>query len=242
MQKNITTTINAQIDVKMEGIKDEISELKTQMEKSNNGFEEMHNRISTVEDKVNSLENIGEEIDSIRTEWNEALTEINIEACRARKNNIIFLGIQGGSKDQNVARQNFNKVCLENLKMSQEWLDKVDIDEIYHFTPKGGEGPWPLFVRFGKSHHKDDLFRASPNLKGSKIVMRNDLAPCLVRKKKKLYQDSIRLKAEPLNHKTRFRDSSFDVWLELLKPNGKDWAAWNGLFQQAAYVETSRGR
>ena len=238
MGKNIAADINAQIDQKVGSIKQDISEIKTEMEKSNNAFDEMHSRISSVEDKVSSIENIGEELDTIRTEWEEAITEINMEACRARKNNIIIQGVKGGSKDQQVARQNFNRVCLENLKLSQEWLDNVDIDEIYHFTPKGGEGPWPLFVRFGKTKHRDDMFRAAPNLKGSKIVLRNDLAPCLLRKKKKLIKDSDKLKAAPLNHETRFRDSPYDVWLELLKPNGKDWAKWNGLIQKDAYVKS----
>ena len=61
-------------------------------------------------------------------------------------------------------------MCRENLKLSQDWINKVDIDEIYHFPPKG-DGAWPLFVKFGKAKQREDLFKAAPNLKGSKIYL-----------------------------------------------------------------------
>ena len=228
MEKNITSNINATIDRKVGGIKDEITEMKVQMEKSNGIYEEMQTRISSVEDQVKDLNKIGDEVSKMKAVWNEAITEANIEACRARKNNIIFHGVTGGSKDTNVARQNFDRVCRENLKMSQDWIDKVDIDEIYHFTPKNDDDPWPLFVRFGKAKHREDLFKASPNLKGSNIVMRNDLAPWLIRKRNKLKKASDKYKEAPYNYRTRQRDSPFDVWVEFLKPNAKKWVTWNG--------------
>ena len=227
MEKNITRNINAQIDIKVGGIKEDISEIKVQMEKSNGKFEEMQSRISTVEDKVNNLEQLGEEIDTIKTEWDDVLEEINIEACRARKNNVIIQGVTGGSKDVDIARENFNRTCKENLKLSQDWLDKVDIDEIYHFPPKG-DGAWPLFVKFGKAKLREDLFKAAPNLKGSKIYLRNDLAPCLLRKRKKLLVEQETLRANPHNYQTRMRDSAFDVWMDVLKPNE---TVWESLFR-----------
>ena len=228
MEKNITTNINATIDRKVGGIKDEIGELKVQMEKSNGNFEEMQTRISNVEDQVHNLEGIGEVVEIMKTEFDEAVNEINKEACRARKNNVIFHGVAGGSKDTVIARQNFDRVCLQNLKMSQEWLDKVDIDEIYHFPAKRDEDPWPLFVKFGKAKNREDLYKAAPNLKGSNIVMRNDLAPWLLRKRAILKTESDKLKLNPYNYRTRHRDSPFDVWVEILKPNATKWITWNG--------------
>ena len=228
MEKNITSNINATIDRKVGGVKDEISEMKVQMERSNGFYEEMQNRISTVEDQVHDLNNLGDEMENMRTIWNEAISEANLEACRARKNNIIFHGVTGGSKDTDVARKNFDRICRENLKMSQEWIDKVDIDEIYHFTPKKDEDPWPLFVKFGKAKHREDLFKASPNLKGSNIVMRNDLAPWLIRKRNILKTESDKLKLQPHNYRTRLRDSPFDVWVQILKPHAKKWVTWDG--------------
>ena len=122
-----------------------------------------------------------EEVYDIKSEWEKTIKDMEKDACRIRKNNIIFHRVQGGSEDTNVALANFKRVCRENLKMSEDWIQNVDIKEIYHFPAKGGEGTWPLFVSLGKSKHREDLFRASPNLKGSKIVMRNDLAPHLLK-------------------------------------------------------------
>ena len=58
--------------------------------------------------------------------------------------------------------------------------------------------------------------------------MKNDLAPCLLRKKRKLAAHAITLKKAPYNYQVRHRDTAFDVWLEVLKPNETEWAKWEG--------------
>ena len=228
MEKNITKNINAQIDKKVDSIKEDIGGIKSQLDRSNGIFEEMQTRISNVEDKVQDLNKIELEIVKIRKEWEEALTQINKEACRARKDNIIIQGITNWSKNPDIAMQNFEKLCKENLKMSPEWMDKLDVDEAYHFPPKGGKGEWPLFVALGKSKQRSDIYKAAPNLKGTPFILKNDLAPCLLKVKKNLGDMADKLKAAPYNYQTKFRDSPFEVWLEIKKTNDKEWKKWNG--------------
>ena len=130
-------------------IREDVSEIKTQLENYNGTMEEFQDRLGEVEDKMVKVDTLEEEFISFRKEWESSLTEIQKEACNARKNNIIFQGVKGGSKDPKIAMANFKRTCIENLKLSQEWVDNVDIVEVYHFTPKG-DGAWPLFVKLGK--------------------------------------------------------------------------------------------
>ena len=217
---------NSRLDKKVESIREDISQIKVQMDRSGEQFEEFHTRLSTVEDQTGKIDEIEIDLQSFRELWEESLTEINKDACRARKNNIIFHGIKGGSKDQDVAMANLKRVCKEHLKMSQDWINEMDIDEVYHFPSKGGEGPWPLFVKFGKSRQRDDLFRSAYNLKDSGITMRNDLAPCLLRIRKLLIEEADKLQLAPFNYRTRLRDTPFEVILWVLKPNAKKWSKW----------------
>ena len=228
MMDKLEINITSKLDKTVNEIKEDVSQIKIHLEKYDDKFEEVQNKIGDCDDRIDKMGEVIEEIYDFKTEWEKNLTEINKDACRIRKDNIIFLGIQGGSKDMDVARANFDRVCRENLKMSEKWIQEVDIKEIYHFTAKGGEGPMPLFVRLGKSRHKEDLFKAAFNLKGSNIVMRNDLAPWLLKFRKKLSIEAAKLKKEPHNYETKLRDTSFKVWLEIKKPNSTKWETWDG--------------
>ena len=90
------------------------------------------------------------------------------------------------------------------------------------------DGAWPLFVKLGKTRHREDIYRAAPNLKGSKITMRNDLAPFLLRRRKKLIDKQTILRNQPHNYDTKLRDTAFKVWLEYKKPGEEEWESWEG--------------
>ena len=62
--------------------------------------------------------------------------------------------------------------------------------------------------------------------------MQNDLAPCLIRKRKDLQKEANNLQKDPHNFQTNMRDSPFDVWLIVKKPNEKNWERWKGLSQK----------
>ena len=163
MQKMIDkleVNINTKLDRSVNEIKEDVSKIKEQIENYNGKFEEVQNRLGDCEDRVDKMGEVIEEVYDIKTEWEKTIKDMEKDACRIRKNNIIFHGVQGGSKDTNVALANFKRVCREYLKMSEDWIQNVDIKEIYHFPAKGGEGTWPLFVSLGKSKHREDLFRA----------------------------------------------------------------------------------
>ena len=247
--KKLETNINARIDSKIDEVKMEVSSVKNHLANFDIKFEEVEQRITTnedliesvgtklndaqqrissVEDQVHDLNALKTDFHAFRADWDQALTELELESCRARKNNIIFQGIPGGDKDPKKAMQTFMTLCRYKLEMSEEWLSKVDINECYRFPPKGGDGSWPLFLSLAKSRHREDLYRAAPKLKDSGIQMRNDLAPCLQRKRKLLIEDSITLRNATNNCDTRLRDSAFKVWMIFKRPNGKEWETWKG--------------
>ena len=105
----------------------------------------MQQRISNVEDKVEDVTKIGTELKSFRTDWDEAISEINLDASRARKNNIILQGIPGGGdKDQAKALNTFMKLCTDTLKMSEKWIDELSLNECYRFPQRGEKVVGPL--------------------------------------------------------------------------------------------------
>ena len=228
MMDKMETNINKKIDRSREELKADVNMVKEHLEKYSEKMEEVETRLGDTEDRMDKMGEAIEEIFDFKAEWEKNLTDFNLDQCRMRRNNIIFHGVKGGSKNQTVAQSNFERVCRENLKMSNEWIENVDIIEIYHFPPKGGEGAWPLFVSFAKTKHREDLFRASPNLKDSGITMRNDLAPWLLRFRKKLIAASNTLKTDNPDIKTKLRDTPYKVWLLVKMPNNKDWETWKG--------------
>ena len=215
LMSRVTANINGQMERMLGGIREDVSQIKEQLEKYNQNQEEVEERISNVEDKVEAFQEVGKNLDAFKEEFKQAISEINIEACPARKNNIIFHGIPGKTKDPKVAMDTFKSVCADKLKMSSEWIREVDITEVYRFPPKGGtdKDDWCLFVSLAKTRHREDLYRNAFHLKDTGISMRNDLAPCLLRVRKILSNEADKLKAAPYNYRTRLRDSAFDVWL-----------------------------
>ena len=224
----VETNLSNKFDKAVDEIKGDVSQIKLHLEQYNENFREVQERISDVEDKVAIIDTFTEELEIFKQEWKVSLSEINLDACRMRKKNVIIQGVKGECKDPEVALKNFQKVCLENLKMTKEWVDNVDLNEVYHFTPKGGEGPWPLFISFAKSRQREDLFRAAPNLKDSGITLRNDLAPCLLKIRNSLIEVGDQLKKDPYNCNTRLRDSPYDVWMIVKRPNTSKWFRWKG--------------
>ena len=224
----VESSINNKLDMAVGEIRDDVSQIKVQLDNYNDSLTEVQERISSVEDKVEKLDGVGTELSKFKADWDTKLTEIDKEACRARKNNVIIKGIKGGSKEPGVALTNFNLFCKEELKMSDDWIKEVDVNELYHFPSKDKKGPWPLFVSLAKSRHREDMYKAAPNLKGKDFSLRNDLAPCLLKIRKELIAESTILRKDPHNCDTRLRDSPFEVWMIYKKQNGTKWLTWKG--------------
>ena len=188
----------------------------------------MKERISNVEDNTDKLETVGTELDKFKKEWECTLTQVNLDACKLRKNNIIIHSIKGGGSDPDVAMKNFEKICEEGLKMPKEWIEEVDLVDCYHFSPKGGQGNWPLIVTFAKSKHRADVFKSAHNLKGTDYILKNDLAPWLLKIRKHLIDQSEKLKKAPHNCDTKLRDTPYKVWMIYKPPRSTKWLTWKG--------------
>ena len=224
--------INARIDSKVDEVKEEVVQVKSRLDKFSDNFENVHERISNIEDQMEDFTQLESDLTSFKDQWDTSLSEINLEACRVRKNNIIFQGIPGGNKDAKKSMNTFLKLCSDKLEMPKKWVEEVDVNECYCFPPKGGKGNWPMFLSLAKSRHREDLYKNAYKLKDSGIYMQNDLAPCLLRKRKDLQKEANNLQKDPHNFQTKMRDSPFDVWLIVKKPHEKNWERWKGLSQK----------
>ena len=219
--------INNNTDRKMQTITQDISEIKTGLETHGERFDEMENRVSDAEDRLDKIEEVGGEIDILREQWEKAIKQANKEACLARKNNMIINGMPGSSKETKDVKTTLKKLCVETLKLGEEWFNNADIKEVYNFPAKKKTDPWPIFVRFGNSSYKDDMFRAAHNLKGTNITLRHDLAPCLIEERNDLNKTATRLRKDPYNLLTRIRETSFEVRLLVRKTVEEDWKEWH---------------
>ena len=194
MQK-LEGNINARTDSKVDEVKNEVVHVKSHLDKFSDKFENMHERINNIEDQMEDFTQLESDLTSFKDQWDTSLSEINLEACRARKNNIIFQGIPGGNKDAKKSMNTFLKLCSDTLEMPKRWIEEVDVNECYCFPPpppphKGGKGNWPMFLSLAKSRHREDLYKNAYKLKDSGIYMQDDLAPCLTRKRKDLQKEA----------------------------------------------------
>ena len=222
-------SINANTNQAIGDIKTDVTQIKTQIERYNETLEEVQGRVSEVEDRMVGYEELKQEVADLKKANLDYEKEKNMAACKARRNNIIINGIQGTSKDKQDTKKAFRAFILEGLEIGEEWLEKLELEELYRFPAKKKDEPsWPVFVRVEKLRYKDEMYKAAPNLKGKGFSMRNDLAPWLLVERSKLYIESERLKAAPHNLKTRSRDTYNKVWLEVRKDAGEDWKPWDG--------------
>ena len=151
LMNKLESNINARIDRKIDEVKSDIGQIKPQLERMNDNFDDIDTRISNVEDRVEDFTQVTSDLNKFKEQWNTILSEIDKEACRACKNNIIFQGIPGGDSDPKKALNTFMTLCTETLKLPKEWTEEVDINKLYRFPPKGGKGSWPLFLNLAKS-------------------------------------------------------------------------------------------
>ena len=139
---------------------------------------------------------------------------------------MIINGLPGHSKETKDAWQTFVTLCVDDLELGEDWVREAGIAEVYRFPSKKKTDLWPLFVRFGSTRPKDDMFKAAPKLKGKGYSLRHDLAPHLVAERNDLIKTSVRIRKEPHNLLTKLRESPFRVWLVFRKNASDDWETW----------------
>ena len=98
----VTKNIKTEVESMIVGIRTDIGQIKSQFEKYNDNMEEFQTRLSSVEDKMVTVQDVGKDLTTFKKEIKHTLSEIELEACRARKNNIIFHGLPGGNKDTKI--------------------------------------------------------------------------------------------------------------------------------------------
>ena len=226
MMKEMRDGINSDTGALLAVVRNDISIINEKIDKYSDRFDEAETRISNLEDKMANIEDVNPIIYTLQEQLKTAIANYDIDACRARKNNVLIHGLTGTSKDTKVAMKDFLNLCAKDMELDEEWISKLDLKDVYRFPAKKKTDPWPMFVSFNKSMQREEFYRAAPKLKGKGIVIKNDLAPCLIVEKNSLKKIGDKLKEPPTNYQTRFRDTAFKVRLEILKPGKKEWETW----------------
>ena len=224
LQENINSNTDSTIKV----IQKDVSYIKTTLETYGERFDDVENRISEAEDRIDKVEEVGGEMDILREQFEKSIEQGKIEACNARKKNMIINGIPGTSGDQKEAMATLTKLCVEELQLGEAWFKECGLGECYRFPAKKRTDPWPLFISFSSTRPKDDMFKASPLIKGKGYSFRHDLAPHLVEERNQLLKTSFRLRQGPEKYLTKMRETPYKVWLEYRKTPTDKWDTWKG--------------
>ena len=162
---NLQENINSNTDRKIKGVKQDVTYIKSTLDKFSDRFEEAETRIGELEDRAEKYDEIGNGVEVLRDLYEKSIEQAHKEACNVRKNNMIINGLPGNSKEVNDAWKSFVTLCNDDLELGDDWLREAGITEVYRFPAKKKTDPWPLFVKFGSTRPKDDMFKAAPKLK-----------------------------------------------------------------------------
>lgn len=132
------------------------------LESVNNALHENQKKIKTVEEKVHRIESQVRQIDD----------SVELQEQYSRSNNLRFFGIP------ETENENTNEVIMDVCKKKLNIpLSPEDIDICHRLSR--GEGATdhhrPIMVRFVRRSLRNNVFKAKKNLKGAKIIIREDL-------------------------------------------------------------------
>ena len=151
VRKDISA-INDKLDKtheRFEAAERRISNIEEKTDKNSERMETAEGRISDMEDRMNNMEGMNAEIDALREALANAIAGYDIDACRARKNNVIIHGLPGTSKDPREAEKTFLDLCLNTMGLGEGWIKNVDIKDAYRFLPgKKERGPMATLCMF----------------------------------------------------------------------------------------------
>ena len=220
--------IESKLDNSLDMFNEKMNVVNENFIKLDNRMEEAETRIVEVEDGVEKLQALPPEVEVIFGHIDKIYSVLQIDACANRRNNIIINGIPGKKATIKEAETTFRNLCRNEMKLGEVWANTVVLNEVYRFPAKDKKSEsWPLFVSLSSLSRKDEFFKATPNLKGTGIFVRNDLAPHLLEEKSELHKKANKLKVAPYNFRTKVRDTYNKVWLEYLREGDTKWKVWN---------------
>ena len=219
-ETNLSTTI-AKLNQKVQIVEEKSVAIDNRME-------EAERRICETEERVEHLLNLPPEVEILHGQMGRVMNILQMDECTKRRNNIIINGVPGTKATIEEAEKTFRDLCENQMKLGPEWAKSVVLDEVYRFPSKQKDSKeWPIFVVFHSTVKKDEFYKNTPNLKGTGISVRNDLAPHLLREKTELIKKQNKLREAPYNYQARVRDLYNKVWLVYRKAETDRWKIWN---------------
>lgn len=193
--KSLKEDLGKEIKVELDKVYEQIRKVKDTVKKSVSEIEELKNMQSDMEVKVSRVESDYKEIKKKNLELEELLHEreirlksheimINNLEQYTRRNSIRIYGLPD-DKNESVeeSREQVLKMCNDKLKIK---LSQVEIDIAHRlgkFTPDGNR---PIICKFTSRMRKRSIISVRKLLKGTSIVIREDLTTKTVKLLEKL--------------------------------------------------------
>lgn len=177
--------LGSEIKSEMEKMSDQLKCVNDKLLKTVNEIEELKNTNSDIEENMKRMqeENVrikqkNEELEELMFEREKRMkanevTLNNLEQY-TRKNSIRIYGIEDKNKDETMEQSRSLVIKLFNDKLSIKLTNK-DIDIAHRLGQFSKEGNRPIICKFVSRSTKFDVISARRQLKGSAIVIREDL-------------------------------------------------------------------
>ncbi|CAG2210820.1 unnamed protein product [Mytilus edulis] len=141
-----------------------------------------------------------------------------------RKYNILIYGIDDSNPEENVYATT-RKLFSEKLLRDAPKANSMPLANA-HRVPTHGKGPKPILVRFVNFGDKQLVMFKAHNLKGSTILLLDDL-PVSMKEERFLLSHNVFTIRKRDKVQTRIRAKGAHMTLETRKNNTENWSLWN---------------
>ena len=173
------------IKVKIDSMSDKqeafAEEVKKDKEKAESRFEELEKKMEELQNQKNVSNRVTDE-DSIQTavqNYVETASDSSWKANLAREvfeheHGLVVHGVRIDAKDDTTRKEAAKKFIKEDLKASEEIMNRIKIREVVRLGSDNGAGkPPPLLIKFGHPTERNLLLPLSRNLKRGVDIDKN---------------------------------------------------------------------
>ena len=172
--KTFFTSFIEATNTRIDSVIKEVQALKTSLEFTQAEFK-------TIMD-ANPVERLG----AFETKIEALVDKVDDLENRSRRNNLLFEGIDEDNFRRETwkqAEEKLQDIISNNLEIN----DELPIERAHRVGKKRDDGkPWPIAAKFLNYKDREKVLQARKKLKGSKIVIREDISDKVKAKQKEL--------------------------------------------------------
>lgn len=176
--ENSRCSLAEQIDKKLEILTSTLFELRTENDLLKKILEQTQNQ-------VNSLE---EESQSLRIQCAEQKEQINVLEQYSRRESIRVFGIQGDRKEETPAECEKKILHMIQNVLGLRDIDSAKISTLHRVGRVTTNKPRPVIIKFVSRKDRDQVIKTRNRLKGSNVVITEDLTKLNVQRLNRLRQ------------------------------------------------------